>query len=269
VTLTVWGSDYYRLSPQARRQYQQLTQAVDRISCANKATIASLQEEFALPAEKLYHCRFGLTPIESIQQIAGVSAGECKERLGIAPQTPVVACGYNGRPEQRHLAVLESLVRARPQLPDDMLVLVPVAYGGTPEYVDEVDRAFAGSGLAYRVCREFLSDADVAVLRKATDVMIQVQPTDQLSGCMTEQIFAGGMVITGNWLPYGDIRERGVTLLTVDDVEDVGAKLATYWADRNEYTEALRLNPERIYPLVSWDANIQSWIDFFRFPDVP
>jgi hypothetical protein len=266
VTLTVWGSDYYRRSPKQRDKCKQLAHAVDRISCANNSMIRSLESDYGLPPDKLYHCRFGLAPIEALRQIQHLSAEECKEQLGIS-QRLVVACGYNGRPEQQHLAILESLLRARPRLTPDMLLLVPLTYGGTPEYLDVVERAYTGSGFDCRFYRNFLSDAEIAVMRKAADVMIQVQPTDQLSGGMTEHMYAGSMVITGSWLPYDDIRERRVSFLTVDAVCEVGDRLAKYWAERHDYAESLRQNPDRISPLVSWDENIQSWIDFFSFPE--
>ncbi len=56
--------------------------------------------------------------------------------------------------------------------------------------------------------------------------MIQLQATDSFSSSMRETLYAGNIVITGDWLPYGTLDEKGVFMLKVSSVEEAERSLS-------------------------------------------
>jgi len=101
-------------------------------------------------------------------------------------------------------------------------------------------------------------------MRLASKIMIQLQTTDSFSSSMRESLYAGEIVITGDWLPYGTLDEKGVFMLKVSSVEEVGEKLVYALNNLDSLKEKCKKNPEIIWELSSWEKNIQSWIDMYE-----
>ena len=109
-----------------------------------------------------------------------------------------------------------------------------------------------------------MTENDITHLRNATDIFVQLQKTDQLSGSMTEHLVAGNIVITGSWLPYKEFSEVGVRLITVDRVAEVGQELNKVMADRTAVQGAFEANKYHALKLGHWSHTIGSWIDLYN-----
>ena len=104
-----------------------------------------------------------------------------------------------------------------------------------------------------------MSDEDLARLRCATDIMVQVQPTDQLAGAMQEHLFAGSVVITGDWLPYGVLRDAGVRFWTVPDRAALTGSLRECLEELSVRQAQCVGNAVPIRGLSSWSHTAPQW----------
>lgn len=260
---SVWGSDFYKSSRLQRKLQERLYRVAKVITFANEVTKDQFNKYYKERyKEKLRLCRFGLAPLDELRKLT-LSKEDCKKKLGIYENAIVVVVGYNNSPAQQHLEVIDSLMEYSNLLPSNILLLFPMAYGGSVDYKDFVKQKLYSSGLKYKIIDNFMSSEDVALLRKSADIMIQVQKTDQFSGSMQEHIFARNVVITGSWLPYGILEEKGVFLLKISTVEEVGEKLLNVFKNLDAFREKCNGNPEIIWELSSWDKNIHSWIEIY------
>ncbi|RAM60363.1 hypothetical protein DS67_06200 [Mesotoga sp. SC_4PWA21] len=139
-----------------------------------------------------------------------------------------------------------------------------MTYGGRSEYKNRIAKLLNESGLNHLLFSNFMRDEEVALLRVASEIMIQVQKTDSLSSSMRESLFAGNIVITGDWLPYDTLDEKGVFMLKVSSVDEVGEKLVYALNNLDSLKEKCKKNPEIIWELSTWEKNIQSWIDMYE-----
>ena len=115
----------------------------------------------------------------------------------------------------------------------------------------------------YIFITDYLSDTELVALRKVTDVLIEVQTDDALNATMLETMYAGGEVITGSWLPYKDIYDRGVKMRQVDAVDDVGSEMRAYLTDPMS-TEERQNNRAVIEKLYRWENIIGEWAALYE-----
>jgi hypothetical protein len=155
------------------------------------------------------------------------------------------------------------IISAASKLPEEhrkrLFMVVPMTMGGDAAYVGEVRTACTASGLEHRVITELMTNEELARLRCAADIMVQVQPTDQLSGAMQEHLFAGSVVITGAWLPYDVFRESGVRFWTVRDYAELGSAMIECLSELDMRRAACLGNSDPIMRLSGWANNAPAW----------
>lgn len=261
--VSVWGSDLYGTRGLWQIPQSFLFKNAAAVTATNSKTLEMVNERFALEGKWMEVVRFGLAPLDELRKNEWDKA-DCRRHLGISHDSLVVTIGYNNNSAQQHIDVLESLMRNRSALPQNLMLLFPMAYGGTDDYREAVRKNLESTGLKYMILDRFMSDEEVAILRRASDFMIQVQTTDQFSGSMQEYLFAENIVITGDWLPYDVIDERGGFMLRVAAVEEVGEKLEYAINNMDVLQERCKVNPGIIWELSSWEKNIDAWIGFFE-----
>ena len=102
---------------------------------------------------------------------------------------------------------------------------------------------------------------DIARLRIACDIVINVQTTDSLSASIQEHLMAGARLIVGDWLPYGIFERIGADIRRVDTraaiTEALEANISRKPAARTACSQA-------IYDRSSWDSCIGQWMDLYR-----
>ncbi|MFL9557492.1 hypothetical protein, partial [Acinetobacter baumannii] len=87
-----------------------------------------------------------------------------------------------------------------------------------------------------------------------------IQPTDQFSGSMQETLYAGGWVLTGNWLPYAMLMELEPKILLINSKEEIGENLVKLI---NENAKCSSANTDKIKEYIreesSWEKNLVIW----------
>lgn len=263
IVISFWGSDLLRLE---RKQFFKLEQII------KKSTIISFETpEFAKIFKKEFGdrynskirmARFGISLFQVIDEIKDDDISAFASKYEIDRNKNVVAIGYNRGKEHQHLAVLQAIINECVD-PNQIFLVFPWTYGpNDSQYKSEICRLIDGK-YKYSFIDGNLTNIEVASLRRITSIMIQVQTTDVMSSSMLETLYSKNKVITGSWLPYGDIYSAGVVMNQVNQVGEVG-KMLEHMLQEPQNEEILEKNKSIIGDLYSWNNSISTWVDLYR-----
>ena len=210
-------------------------------------------------SRKLCYARFGLSELDEIDKISPENLDSFRTEYGLEKSLPVVVLGYNRRIEQQHIPVLESIEE---DLSKKIQFLIPWSYGNLEEgYYEKLHKILEDKKCKYVFMKKFLTDKEIACLRLITDIFIQVQITDSLSACMLESLYAGKKVITGSWLPYKFLDEKGIKMFKVDNPSEVGNVLTSILNDKNINAKK---NSEVVASFAKWNECINDWLSLYE-----
>lgn len=249
--LSVWGSDIYRVN---RIKLTWLKKGIRRIDVL---TFSSSDTKFFFTENFFFHprielIRFGLDLLEVIKQQAPLFKKTNKKTI--------ITIGYNRDKEQQHIKILNAFKLLPKNLIEDIEIILPFTYGHIDiVYKNNITHILEKLGVTYSFLDHFLSEEELAKKRLETDIMIQLQVTDQFSGSMQEHLFAKNIVITGSWLKYSDLVNEGCYYETVNDTKDLAEKLSYIIANLQKHKALCENNPHIIKKLSSWENNINDW----------
>ncbi len=234
VVAVVWGSDFYRVTSKFKLWLQKrIYHAARSIIFTNDSTRQAFQKQYPrFDAARLQHACFGLPVLSHIDRLISqrqhARATWCAT-LGLNPQKLHILVGYNANLAHQQLWVIAQLQ----QLPPDMLNAIewvfPLGYGNPQAKTAIADALSAQPQLHAVLLEQFLSFENAAKLRLLTDVLINIQPTDQFSGSMQESLYAGAQVLTGTWLPYQMLYGLSQQLLLIQDKTELMPQLQTWY----------------------------------------
>ena len=259
LVVTLFGSDVYRTTPLMKPLQGRLLERASTVTASNGDTLNKAREIFNLEGRDGRIVRFGLRPLDLLVAMKQVERSTHKEALGIPVEWTVIVAGSNASRRQHHGEIIAAIGTLPKEQRERLFTLVPMTMGGDPAYIDEVKAACAEAGLEHRIITELMTNEELARLRCAADIMVQVQPNDQLSGAMQEHFHAGTVVITGAWLPYDVFREAGVRFWTVRDRAELGSVLAESLGELEVRRAACVGNGDPIMRLSGWPNTAPQW----------
>jgi len=259
LVVSIWGSDLRSKGGIGYRLQRRLIQSADVVTINNPTKISSLIENYDLDESIVEVAPMPLALLDRINALKaqGTDRAKAKEHLGFSKDVPLIVCGTNGKSEQQHLEILSSLeerVINSPLLRGCEYVF-PLTYSVESEhYLRNLKNKLRKSSLNTKVVVERYSDEDMAMLRIATDFLIHVQSIDMFSAVMQESLFAGGCVVTGDWLPYEFLKENVDGLFSVGSCSEIGEVL-----ELNLKYDSKQINQEYIYRLASVEHCAERW----------
>lgn len=209
IVVTPWGSDVYRISNNKRRIVQRLYDNADFVTGAGDRFTQDFMRIFNVPDEKFAHADLGSETIDYISDHKDYLTTEIAKRNLDIEGYYTIGCGYNASEGQQHMKMIESIAKARNQLPEKLMLLFPVTYPKNTEYVKKLKSSVKESGLHAMWFDEFMDLPSLFELQMATDMFIHVQTTDANSTSLKEYILCGKNCVNGSWLEYDDIEEKG------------------------------------------------------------
>jgi hypothetical protein len=262
----VWGSDFYKRDKNKAEQTFGLAAAKCDIICVSTDTFQKdIMDAYGFPSSKFRQCIFGTKTLEILFADQQSDNKEHKKRLSIQENDLVITCGHNGSMNQQHTEVIESLTGLRDILPANTLLLVPATYGGSEKYVAQIKELLGRSGLRYKLLEHFLTDDEVASIRKASDIFIQVQITDAYSASMQEHLFSKNIVITGDWLPYDSLIRKGIYFETVDHIGELSDKIKYVIENLDDLkNKASQINTPEKFRSSLWSVSIEDWYNMLN-----
>lgn len=259
IVCALWGSDFYSRGENESFVFSTLD-LCDRIIISTDQMVTDVQAVKKINPEKIRYCFFGLRPLQLLFDLQHIGKGDAKKLMGIEDSDIVVTCGYNSSPLQQHFKIIQQLTEKKSSFPSNFLFVFPLTYGSSPIYVRSIRHSLEKSGLRYKIFDTYLQDEQVAYLRKSTDIFIQIQTEDGLSGATREHLFCKNIVITGNWLPYGIFRSLQLYYEEVAIDDNIADKLLEV---NDSYTDLLMKvdehnTSEKFKPWL-WTQSVQCW----------
>src|SRR5690606_35060651 len=191
---------------------------------------------------------------------------EAKKKMLQNETAFVITCGYCARAEMRHKEIIAEIKKIEKRLPQDYILVFPMTYSGNEQYIEEVRGLLSESKLRYLILDSYLTEEEIAYLRKATDIFIQIQTTDANSGSMQEHLVAQNVVITGNWLPYHEYIERDIYFETIDTPTQLSTKIIETLSDWNKKMQKVHHHnsPDKFRSSL-WSETIKDWFRVLTF----
>lgn len=262
-----YGSDVLRRNKKADLLLRYGLRRVDVIAATNDNVLSALLRDFPFLANKDPRIiRFGLPVFDELEKIDGMSAARAKEILGYAPNRKLIALGYSASRGQRQIELIDFFAM-RPDILAKYTLLVPVQYGD-PAVVQSVkERCLAVNAQLdeprFVALQDFHDPARAAVMRRATDVLINYSISDAFSGTVQETVYAGNVVLAGIHLPYGNMPGYGTAIKTFGRLDEAASNLQlknlTQW--QTQAAENRSRVRHDLRAICSWDAVYIDWYD--------
>lgn len=259
--VSVWGSDFYKASRFKRSILVKYLQKAVKVTIPNSQGIDDIYDYYRIPEvrDKIDFVPFFLKPLHELKMISLDDVKSFNDSLGIRDTDLVITIGYNLRQNQQHLEIIKEIENCGlfDKMKDKIHFILPLSYPSDPPYLQKIRSFISDSNFKYTLLTNFIPNRDVAILRKATSVFIQLQITDMLSASMIEHIYADNLVITGSWLPYKVLDEIGVDYLKIDSISDLPNTL--YKAISNDTHNLVNNNSNLIETVYSKDNVFTNW----------
>lgn len=265
VVLICYGSDVLRRDARFDWLLKIGLSRLDGIAATNHNVLDCLKKDFpcVLPLDPCI-VRFGLPVFDALDTQAAVSKKEAKQQLGLDAEKQIVCLGYSACAGQRQLELIEFFAN-RISAFEGYQFVVPVQYGEV-EIVDAVKTACAKANEAIRRRQflplvEFHDITQSALMRKATDILVNHSVSDAFSGTVQEVIYAGNLVLASSSLPYRTMPSFGTAIRTYDTLSEIEALLSPEnlesWRRQGEVAETQ--NREQLRTVSSWEAVRSDW----------
>lgn len=262
VIVSYWGSDLLNSLVGAKHINRKILDAADYITLETPMMRRIFQQKYnGVYDDKVREVRFGFSVLDTIDKSLAEDVDAFARSNGFPPNKDMIVVGYNRAKTQNHIGIINSIIQAGIDR-NKYYIVIPWTYAySSVRYYRKLKKLLNTSGYEYRFLTTFMNEKEVAYLRKLTYVMVQVQKTDSMSASMMETLYAGNIVVTGDWLPYGDFLESGLNIVTVGSVKEVGGIIKTMHSKMND--GKVKENREIIHKMCSWEMNICKWIDMY------
>lgn len=264
LSVTIWGSDFYRASDLMRQRKKKVFDLCDLIVFGNPSNQYDFVSYYKDYYGKSVVCGFGITKFDIIKKVLEHSKKqEVKSSLGLPTNKLIVAIGYNGTVQQQHEMLIDCLTTLPKTLKEKIFLLFQMSYGGNEEYRKQVEKKAKACGINYKLITHFLSDEETSKIRIATDIVLNAQLTDGFSASIQEHLFAKNVVIVGSWLEYKSLDQSNIFYLK-SSKENFGRMSFDVIENYSKYSQLIENNTEKIYELSSWDSRLSDWIAIYK-----
>lgn len=264
LSVTIWGSDFYRASDLMRQRKKKIFDLCDLIVFGNPSNKDDFVSYYKDYYSKSVVCGFGITKFDVIKQVLENSKKqEVKSGLGLPNNKLIVAIGYNGTVQQQHQMLIDCLTTLPKTFKEKIFLLFQMSYGGNDEYRKQVEKKAKACGINYKLITHFLSDEETSKIRIATDIVLNAQLTDGFSASIQEHLFAKNVVIVGSWLEYKSLDQSNIFYLK-SSKENFGRVSFDVIENYSKYSQLIENNTEKIYELSSWDSRLSDWIAIYK-----
>ena len=209
---------------------------------------------------------YGSAPIEALYDLMQSENKETsKQSIGISTSKLTVLIGYSGKELHQHLPII-SILTQHTELKNKVHILAPMTRGADTNYIEKVKQALGNSGYEFTLLSgRYLSDKEIAQIRNATDIVLQLSLFDGFSRSIIECLCAKSVVIYGNWLGYeqymGPSSYMGVE---VSSIENGITKLVEVVNNINSFSPILEKNHEFGRHHTMWSECIKDWVNVYN-----
>ena len=262
IIASLWGSDFLRADRKRITICEYVYNKAEIITFNNEDVAEKFDSYFDNKfSEKIKIARFGLKSLELIDYYKQTTTRDILKNEYGYKEKYIICVGTNSKKEQQHLKIIDELASISCDILNNILFIFPLTYGDN-ENAERIKIKLSETKLKHIVLDSWIESEYLAKLRIMSDILIQLQTTDQFSGAMQEALYAESSVVTGSWLPYGFLKKKGVILYEISSFKELHKIVIKLLEERN--SNILSKNAELIWELGSWEANINQWIDLYK-----
>jgi len=178
-----------------------------------------------------------------------------------------ILIGHNANPDNRHKNIVDSLLKLKNQ--ERYTLVFVFGYGINNEdfkcyYKQHLKGLLEGSSFNFRFIDKYLDPESIGVIRRNAEITIHTPVSDALSAAITESMYAGNMVITGAWLPYGPFRRAGCKFWEVEAFDDLISIVQNYEEIVKEEKSKLVANKLVVKDHFLSNNIAKKWIELFQ-----
>lgn len=212
--ITIWGSDFYRASKEDRLKKAYYLENAKLIQVETTLVKRDVLMVYPSLFDKIKVCNYGIDLFHNIDSLrnkkfnlSGVDTGNCI----------VLTCGYNGSKAQQHLRILGLVSELPAEIKKKIFLFLPMTYGvPNKTYLQDVEYAVQNTNISYHIFTNRLNNDELAEMRLLSDIVINTQVTDAFSSSLIEHIYAGGILMAGDWLPYSVLTDVGISYIPIN-----------------------------------------------------
>lgn len=261
--ITLWGSDLMR-ADEARIQRMKIGFDGCRFIKSTDNLYEILVDKYANQYEtKNRIVYFGNNDYDEIDSLSTNELVHFKKELyGELEEKVIVVCGYNGIKYQNHKLMIQSFKLLADKYKSIIHLVFPMTYGAQPEYIKEIRELLEQTGYSYTIFDSFLSNVEVAAIRKLANLVVNIQKTDAFSGSLQDHLYCEEVLLIGEWLRYTALDKENVFYLKTS-LKDLTHKIDDAIANLDKYQQMCRGNHEKLKQLTSWASVIDQWVSVY------
>lgn len=253
--ITFWGSDFYKRNKTQRNKMIPYLDFASKIIFSNPTMKVYFTDFYKNYYSKCQVLATGLDILSKIDHLRSknFSKKDFKQELNIDPNKTVITIGYSSHPDNHQVEIIEHIVRkiGKNKL-ENLHFIFPLTYGDIV-YKQQIITSAKQNNLDFTALTTTLSKVQIAKYRIASDIMIHLRDTDQFSGSFQEYLYTNNVVITGKWLPYQFIIDKGIYLHTLGKLEDLSDTLVYILKNIDTEFEKSNCNKEIIAEISHWN----------------
>lgn len=262
VKITIWGSDLYRTDKKYELKRIRNFKLVDSVCVMTEQMKNDFSKRFGNFESKISVVPFGIGRYSIIDEMTTVEAKRHFIPLSYIDRL-VLVCGYNGSTAQQHEWMINSLMKLPIAIKERLFVIIPMTYGGTLKYIEYIEQLMNNVNIPYKILSNYLCNREVAQLRIASDIVLNIQITDAFSASLQEHLYAGNILIIAEWLKYSTLDENSVFYLKTKECNIT--KMIEYSVENFQYLRTKSCyNKEKIYKISAWESVYQSQVNIYK-----
>ncbi|MGB3342521.1 MAG: hypothetical protein WBA61_01280 [Aequorivita sp.] len=232
IVCSFWGSDLYRNKGAYNNFY--VKKALGKATHVTIQTPEMGSDLFRIYgdflSDKTIYAQFAIeTEIYSLidrYRNDGKSLSEFKKKYNIPNDNFIFTIGYNANKAFGHIDILKELNQLNWSIKKRITCILPLTYSrGDIDYLQRLYDLIKLLDFNVVCFDSFMSHEDIAKFRLITDIQIQMPVSDALSGSVTEILYAGNVVLAGDWLPYGIYKRNDISIETIESVEKLNLQI--------------------------------------------
>lgn len=260
---TVWGSDFDK--PVNIKHLMSILKQSDLITLSSDAFKKRIELFLNNSLKKIVVLDFYHSVLNELDKLEELSKQQVKKSFDLPHDKIIIGCGTNLRKMQHHLEIIDEIAKVKNNITSSFIVLIQTTYGYQDViYLSEIRSKLKSHGINYIILSKQLTDSEMAMVRKSTDILIQVQDHDQLSGAMLETLYAKNIVVTGSWLPYEVLDNEEVFYFKVNELSELGVVILNTVNNYEHFSDKVSCNTQLIKEITQHDSIIDKWINTYQ-----
>lgn len=257
--ITLWGSEILRADSTRLQLMEDGFQGANKIKSA-KSVLKYMSSTYSGRFDdKLYYADFGNSQFEHIDNISDNSVKLIsKKYYSTCLEKILITCGYNGAKCQNHIEIIRALGGLSQNQKQRVHLLIPLTYECPTSFIDEIRQELNRVGIPYTIFTKYMDKDENAVLRKLTDIVINIQNTDAFSFSLQEHLYCGNILILGEWLNYPELEESSIFLIRTEK-DELTRTIENTLINFPELKKKCISNKNEISKIISWSAMADRW----------